>query len=212
MQDVIMEESEEYKKTVHFIEGLSRSEMPNTYKALFIAQKFHDGQRRTSGDPFVIHPLRVCSYLISLEIDDDVTYATALLHEIPQRCILSEDWKKILEDYGIIPEVLEAVEIVANKNKPLKEYYQAIERNPVALLEKLSNRVHTCTFLAGVDRKAILEYISETKDYMVPICKDGMLAYPQYANQIEIMQSHILSICNVVEVITKKRDNPKETT
>lgn len=212
MQDVIMEESEEYKKIVHFIEGLSRHEMPNTYKALFIAQKFHNEQMRTSGDPFVIHPLRVCLYLISLEIDDDVTYATALLHEIPQRCILSEDWKKILKDYGIIPEVLEAVEIVANKNKPLKEYYQAIERNPVALLEKLSNRVHTCTFLAGVDRENILEYINETKNYMAPICKEGMLKYPQYANQIEIMQSHILSICNVVEVITKKRDNPKETT
>ena len=72
-------------------------------------------------------------------------------------------------------------------------------------MEKLSNRIHTCTFLASVDRKDILEYIEETKRYMVPMCKEGMLDYPQYANQIEIMQSHILSICNVVEVINEKQ-------
>lgn len=205
MQDVIMDEGEQYKKIVHFIEGFSRNEMPNTYKALFIAQKFHNGQMRTSGDPFIIHPLRVCSYLTALGINDDITYATALLHEIPQRCNLGGKWQEVISDYGISQEVIEAVKIVSNKNQTLETYYQAIEKNPRALLEKLSNRVHTCTFLAGIERKEILEYIEETKKYMVPMCKEGMLEYPQYANQIEIMQSHILSICNVVEVINEKQ-------
>ena len=140
-----------------------------------------------------------------LGINDDITYATALLHEIPQRCNLGGKWQEVISDYGISQEVIEAVKIVSNKNQTLETYYQAIEKNPRALLEKLSNRVHTCTFLAGIERKEILEYIEETKKYMVPMCKEGMLEYPQYANQIEIMQSHILSICNVVEVINEKQ-------
>ena len=72
MQDVITDETEEYKKTIHFIEGASRNDMPNTYKALFIAQKYHEKQTRTSGDPFIIHPLRVCSYLMALGIKEEL--------------------------------------------------------------------------------------------------------------------------------------------
>ena len=84
--------------------------------------------------------------------------------------------------------------------------YAEKEKNERALLEKLSNRVHTCTLLANASKFENISYIQETKKYMVPMCKNGMLYYPQYANQIEIMQSHIMAISNVVEVLTKKRN------
>ena len=204
MQEAISDETEAYKKTVHFIEGACRNEMLNTYKALFIAQKFHEGQTRTSGDPFIIHPLRVCSYLMTLGIHDDYTCAAALLHEVPQRCTISKDGEEFIRDYGIETEVVDVVKLVSDKDKPLERYYEDIEKNPRALLEKLSNRVHTCTFLAKASREDMINYIIETKEYMVPMCKYGMLHYPQYANQIEIMQSHILAICNIVEVVTRE--------
>lgn len=203
MQEVITDETEEYKKNIHFIEGASRNNMPNTYKALFIAQKYHENQTRTSGDPFIIHPVRVCSYLMALGIDDDQTYAVALMHEIPQKCNLPEKGEELIRNYGIDKEVIKAIRIVSDKKKPLDEYYKAIQENPRALLEKLSNRVHTCTFLANADKERLIAYTSENRDYMVPMCKYGMLHYPQYANQIEIMQSHILSISNILEVVSR---------
>lgn len=203
MQEVITDETEEYKKNIHFIEGASRNNMPNTYKALFIAQKYHENQTRTSGDPFIIHPVRVCSYLMALGIDDDQTYAVALMHEIPQKCNLPEKGEELIRNYGIDKEVIKAIRIVSDKKKPLDEYYKAIQENPRALLEKLSNRVHTCTFLANADKERLIAYTSENRDYMVPMCKYGMLHYPQHANQIEIMQSHILSISNILEVVSR---------
>ncbi len=203
MQEVITDETEEYKKNIHFIEGASRNNMPNTYKALFIAQKYHENQTRTSGDPFIIHPVRVCSYLMALGIDDDQTYAVALMHEIPQKCNLPEKGEELIRNYGIDKEVIKAIRIVSDKKKPLDEYYKAIQENPRVLLEKLSNRVHTCTFLANADKERLIAYTSENRDYMVPMCKYGMLHYPQYANQIEIMQSHILSISNILEVVSR---------
>ncbi len=203
MQEVITDETEEYKKTIHFIEGASRNDMPNTYKALFIAQKYHEKQTRTSGDPFIIHPLRVCSYLMVLGINDDWTLAAALMHEIPQRCELPENGEELIRDYGIDKEVIKVIRIVSDKNKPLEQYYQGIQENPRALLEKLSNRVHTCTFLANASKERLIAYTNENRDYMVPMCKYGMLHYPQYANQIEIMQSHILSISNILEVASR---------
>ncbi len=203
MQEVITDETEEYKKSIHFIEGASRNNMPNTYKALFIAQKYHENQTRTSGDPFIIHPLRVCSYLMALGIDDDQTYAAALMHEIPQKCNLPEKGEELIRNYGIDKEVIKVIRIVSDKNKPLDQYYQGIQENPRALLEKLSNRVHTCTFLANASKERLIAYTNENRDYMVPMCKYGMLHYPQYANQIEIMQSHILSISNILEVASR---------
>ncbi len=205
MQKVITDETEEYKKTVYYIEGACRNEMPNTYKALFVALKFHQGQKRTSGDPFVIHPLRVCSYLLTLGIHDDYACAAALLHEIPQRCHLPENGEELIRDYGIDRKVIDVVRLVSNKNKPLKEYYDGIEENVSALLEKLSNRVHTCTFLGRASEEEMIAYIEETKRYMLPMSRYGLLHYPEYANQIEIMQEHIKSICNIIEAAVAKK-------
>lgn len=203
MQEVITDETEEYKKTIHFIEGFSRNDMPNTYKALFIAQKYHENQTRTSGDPFIIHPIRVCSYLMALGIKDDWTLAAALMHEIPQKCNLPEKGEEFVRNYGIDKEVIKTISIVSDKKKPLDQYYQGIQENPRALLEKLSNRVHTCTFLANASKEKLIAYTNENRNYMVSMCKYGMLHYPQYSNQIEIMQSHILSISNILEVASR---------
>ena len=204
MQDTITDEKEAYKKTVHFLEGACRNEMPNTYKALFISQKLHEGQTRTSGDPFIIHPLRVCSYLISLGIHEDYTCATALLHEIPQKGNL-KDMNELIRDYDIDEKAIDIVKIVSNKDRPLNEYYEAIKKDPRAILVKLSNRVHTCTFLANASIEQIISYTRENREYMTPMCKYAILHYPEYANQIEIMQSHILSISNVLETVVKRQ-------
>ena len=205
MQEVITDEREDYKKTISFIEGATRTDMPNTYKALHIAVNSHSGQKRTSGDPFIIHPLRVCSYLMALELNDDITYASALLHEVPQKGDNTiEMAEKIFRDYGIDEEVIKTVVLIADKSKPLDEYYANIQKNPKALLEKLSNRVHTCTFLAKASHEDMVAYIEENKKYVIPMCSYGILHYPQYADMIEIMQSHILAISNIVEIVANK--------
>lgn len=204
MQEVISDEDGKYEKTIQFIEGASRARMPNTHKALYVALKLHEGQKRTSGDPFIIHPLRVCTYLMALGIEDDITCASALLHETIRMCGLKENGEELIREYGIDPEVIQTVRIVSDKSKPMDEYYDAIQKNPRALLEKLSNRVHTCTSMANLDKDEMFAYIDETQNYMLEMCKYGILHYPQYADMIDIMKDHILAICNVVETVTKK--------
>ena len=208
MQDIIVDEKDGYLKTINFIEGATRTGMPNAYKALSIAYMSHFGQKRTSGDPFIIHPLRVCSYLMALDVDDDVTYASALLHEVPQKDGNTiETAEELFRRLSISEQVIEVVRLVADKSKAQDIYYNDIKKNPRALLEKLSNRVHTCTFLAKASQNDMEAYISENKTYIMPMCKYGMLHYPQYANMIEIMQSHISAISNIVEIVTKKTSN-----
>ena len=202
MQEAITKQTENYQDMILFIEMNAKKEkMMNTYLALSMAQKLYDGRARTSGDPFIIHPLRVSAYLLNLGIMDDVTNASALLHE-------KAHWAKGADEYvrnsGINPEVIRIVDIVSDKAMPLPKYYKRIQEDPRAILEKLANRAHTCTFLAKASYKEMEAYTKENQEYMVPMCEWAKIHLPQYANQIEIMQYHILSISNIVEVVTKQ--------
>ena len=202
MQEAITKQTENYQDMILFIEMNAKKEkMMNTYLALSMAQKLYDGRARTSGDPFIIHPLRVSAYLLNLGIMDDVTNAAALLHE-------KTHWAKGGDEYvrnsGINPEVIRIVDIVSDKTMPLPEYYKRIQEEPRAILEKLSNRAHTCTFLATASYEEMEAYTKENQEYMVPMCEWAKIHMPQYANQIEIMKYHILSISNIVEVVTRQ--------
>ena len=202
MKEAITKKTQNYEEMIDYIEINAKKEnMPNTYLALSMAKKFYEGKFRTSGDPFVIHPLRVSAYLMDLGIMDDVTNAAALLHE-------KAHWMKGADTYirnsGISPEVTRIVDIVSDKEMPLSEYYKRIQEEPKAILEKLANRAHTCTFLAKASYDEMEAYIRENQKYMVPMCKWAKNHLPEYAKQIELMQYHILSISNIVEAEIKQ--------
>lgn len=59
----------------------SRSERRDILKALHWSRKLHDGQKRASGEPYVIHPLRAAEILIDLKLDPQSIKA-ALLHDV----------------------------------------------------------------------------------------------------------------------------------
>jgi GTP diphosphokinase / guanosine-3',5'-bis(diphosphate) 3'-diphosphatase len=49
-------------------------------KAYNVAEHWHRGQKRRSGDPYIVHPLAVATILADLGADDD-TLCAALLHD-----------------------------------------------------------------------------------------------------------------------------------
>ena len=71
-----------YIKSYMFLKGYSVGKDLHQMKmALSLARKLHDGQYRKDGSPYLQHPLKVCSTLISYGIEDDVTLSAALLHD-----------------------------------------------------------------------------------------------------------------------------------
>lgn len=201
MDNIISKDTCKYKRTFDFLKGYAKGKkMNNTLIALTLAERYHKDQLRKSGDPFIIHPLRVCSYLISLKINDDVTCAAALLHEITKKCNLPNNGEEIITRYNLDPKVLELVHLVANvKQKDLDGYYKDLMENPDALLIKLSNRANTCTLLTSYTKEDVIKYIQETDEYIIPLCEYGMSYYPNLSYPIDIMKYHISSVCNIVD-------------
>ncbi len=200
IKDIINEEN--YYKTLYFIKGFSigKPSMQNTLKAIPLAKKYYKDFTRKSGDAFIIHPLRVCSYLISLKIDDDIICAAALLHEIIKKCHLDYNGIEIVTENHLDFSVLELIRLVSNTEQyPIDLYYEALKQNPKAMLLKLSNRAHTCTALIDSSPSEIHSYVEECEKYIYPLCEYGIKHYPNYSYSIQIMYYHISSICNIVK-------------
>src|SRR5476649_2916927 len=49
--------------------------------AYFLAEQWHRGQFRQSGEPYILHPLAVARIVVDLRMDDD-TIIAALLHDV----------------------------------------------------------------------------------------------------------------------------------
>ena len=192
-----------YRKTLLFIRGFAKGKhMPNTLKALALAERLHEGQLRKSGDPFIIHPLRVTSYLISLKVNDDVTCAAALLHEVYKHCNLDREGNELVDVYSLNPEVPKLIRLVSKPdNISYDDYYEGIKSDYRALLIKLSNRANTCTRLSILNESERQEYIEENSDFIYPLCTYAKAYFPEFSDQIVNMKYHISSICRIVEAI-----------
>lgn len=190
-----------YEKTFIFIKGFSvKGKMRNTLKALPLAKEYYKDFKRKSGDAFIIHPLRVCSYLITQKIDDDCICAAALLHEIIKKCNLQYNGIEILTKYHLDPLVLDYIRLLANsEHYPLPLYYEALSQRPEVMLLKLSNRAHTYTTLIDSSDDEIRAYVDECEKYIYPLCEYGIAHYPKYSNHIQVMYYQIHSLCNIVK-------------
>lgn len=72
-------DTDKYIKSYMFIKGFAVAKnLKQTLIALAVARHFHNGQYRKDGNPYIIHPLKVCTTLISYGIDDDTTSLISL--------------------------------------------------------------------------------------------------------------------------------------
>jgi GTP pyrophosphokinase len=218
-----------YNKTYLFIAGFAAGRnFKYTPKALPLARKLHDGQHRkgmveVNGQmvhlPYVLHVLKVCDTLISLNIpmsneDLDILCTCALLHDtledaeeyFPQGGIEYE------RDYGFPAIVGETIKLLSKHagadEYELNAYFNAIKVNKFALLVKLADRSHNVEDLYNM--KNVPKYIKETRDYFLSkngICAYGRQNYPELSNAITVLKAKILSLTEATEAMLYRQND-----
>ena len=145
-------------------------------KAYDFAAERHEGQKRRSGEPYIIHPLAVASYLVDLGMDDQCICA-ALLHDVV------EDTDTSLEEIetGFGPEVAELVNGVTKLGKisfssveeeqaeNLRKMLLAMSKDIRVMIIKLNDRLHnmrTMDYMAEDKRR---NKSRETMEVYAPI-------------------------------------------
>jgi len=120
-----------------FIRGFAtgkKENMSNTIIAAACAEEIYAG----FGDAFIVHPVRVCLYLISLKISDDDICAAALVHESIKKCGMRDNAIELVTKWHLTPTVRDYVMLMAsNAYYSLDLFYSLLRENPKVFLLKL---------------------------------------------------------------------------
>ena len=132
-----------WEKEFYFIKGYATiHKMRNTLIALSLAVKYHDGQFRNGGEPYIIHPLMVCKSLMLLKVEDslkewypertmyqirhecDIMYSATILHDVIEDCNLKNKGKELESKYSLDKEVRKVVLLLSKPPKNNKLPWQ----------------------------------------------------------------------------------------
>lgn len=144
-------------------------------KAYNFALKAHEGQKRVSGDSFIIHPLGVALILSDLELDL-VTIVTGLLHDVLEDTLVS--YEEIEEEFGEeVASLVDGVTKLSRIEFRSKEEHQAetwrkmfvaMARDIRVILVKLADRLHNMRTLHHLSKAKQMEIARETLEIYAP--------------------------------------------
>lgn len=200
-----------YIKSYMFIKGYSVAKnLKQTNVALALARRLHEGQYRKDGMPYIQHPLKVCSTLISYGVEDDATLGAALLHDVLEDCHekLPLNGKELIADFNLSSEVIEIISTLTKESglsqQELSIYFDRIKSNPKAALVKLSDRLHNSATLYAFPFERMDKYIQETYTFLIPMASFCKNYYPEYANAFSILKSNIYSLNHTMDIMMRK--------
>lgn len=141
-----------------------------------IAEKTHREQKRESGDPYLIHPLRVAEILACWDVDV-VTISAGILHDILEESLInSEEIRRYLGDE--IAHLVEGVTKISKLEMPSFEERQAENLRKMLLAMTQDIRVILIKLADRLDNMKTLEFLppqrqrkiaQETIDIYAPI-------------------------------------------
>lgn len=186
---------EDLKPTVSY---LSPKELELVHKALKLAFEAHDGQKRRSGEPFIIHPVEVARILGELELDWE-SIAAGLLHDTVEDTNVVT-FERIEEEFGpIVRHIVEGETKVSklgklkckNENESvqdvkaddLRQMFLAMTEEVRVIIVKLADRLHNMRTLSHMPLHKQSSIAMETLQVFAPLAK--LLGMYQIKSELE---------------------------
>jgi len=155
---------------------LSTKQIEQVHKAYEFAYKAHSGQFRTSGDPYVSHPIAVANILSSFRMDED-SLSAAMLHDVIEDCgvpknIIEKEFNKDVANLVDGVSKLDRLDITSRTEEHAENFQKmvlAMAKDIRVIVVKLADRLHNMRTLHYVDRKKQLRVAKETLEIYAPI-------------------------------------------
>ncbi|MGM9611598.1 MAG: HD domain-containing protein, partial [Candidatus Woodwardiibium sp.] len=155
-------------------------------KAYDVAEEYHRGQMRRSGEPYIIHPIAVAEIVADLQLDTD-SICAAFLHDVVEDCPGDDNLAMIRREFGrdvaeIVDGVTKLVHIPFETKQEesienLRKMFLAMSKDLRVIFIKLADRLHNMR---------TLNYRSEEKQRSIAL--ETMHVYAPLAHRLGIQK------------------------
>lgn len=145
-------------------------------KAYNIAEDYHKGQLRKSGEPYLVHPIEVSIILAELGMDEN-TIVAGLLHDTVEDTPYSQ--KALKADFGeevalLVEGVTKLGSLVYESKEErqaenLRKMFLAMSKDIRVLIIKLADRLHNLRTINYMSQDQIKEKCKETLEIYAPL-------------------------------------------
>jgi GTP pyrophosphokinase len=189
--------------------------------AYTFAAQCHDGQMRTSGDPYIVHPIDAAFTVAELRLDG-AAIAAALLHDVVEDCGVSVE--ELNHRFG--EDVARLVEGVTKLNRiallrhedhtfedatqadSLRKMFMAMAEDIRVVIIKLADRLHNMRTLDALPRQKQIRIARETMEIYAPLAH--RLGLGQIADELQDLCFQYLepeSYQTIVSLLTVSRES-----
>jgi len=171
---------------------LSKVQIDLLKQAYHVARDAHEGQMRSSGEPYITHPVAVAINLAKMHLDHE-TLMSALLHDVIEDTPVTKD--ELAELFGhTVAELVEGVSKLDKLKFDNKEEMQAENFRKMILamvqdirviLIKLADRTHNMRTLESLRPDKRRRIARETLDIYAPIA--NRLGIHDIKNELEVL-------------------------
>ena len=199
-------------------EYLQPEEIDLVWKAYRLSNKAHEGQKRSSGEDYISHPVSVACIAAKFHLDA-ASIQAALLHDVV------EDTQVTLEDIAtqFSPQVAKIVEGLSKLEKihfndathaqaeNFRKMLLAMSQDVRVILIKLADRLHNMQTLEHLKPEKRLRIAQETIDIYSPIANRlGLNSMYQELEDLAFRYIHPLRYKTIHKAILSARGNRKE--
>ncbi len=177
------------------------------YKAYEYADKLHEGQKRISGEDYIVHPLSVAEEVLKLQLDTD-SICAAFLHDTVEDCADKTDLAVIRKEFG--PDVAEIVDGVTKlvhipfetkqdeSIENLRKMFLAMSKDLRVIFIKLCDRLHNMRTLDVRSPEKQRSIALETMHVYAPLAH--RLGIQKIKNELETLALYYLDPIGYNEV------------
>jgi len=197
---------------------LDESQVEQIKQAYLFARDAHEGQLRSSGDPYITHPVAVAQILASMHLDHQ-TIMAALMHDVIEDCGISKE--QIAEKFGDrVAELVEGVSKLTQikfqskeeaQAENLRKMMMAMVKDLRVVLIKLADRLHNMRTLGALRPDKQRRIATETLEIYAPIANRlGMYSLRSELDELGFAAKYPMRCRVIKEAVRKARGNRKE--
>ncbi|NLY71226.1 MAG: bifunctional (p)ppGpp synthetase/guanosine-3',5'-bis(diphosphate) 3'-pyrophosphohydrolase [Clostridiales bacterium] len=187
-------------------------------KAYIKAEQIHQGQKRKSGEDYIVHPIEVTKILADLGMDEN-TLIAGLLHDAIEDT--SYTYEEIKKDFGeevalLVDGVTKLGSLVYESKEErqaenLRKMFLAMSKDIRVLIIKLADRLHNLRTINYMDENQIREKCKETLEIYAPLASRlGIYTIKFELEDIALKELEPKAYYDLVENVNMKKEQREE--